>query len=118
MDILTTGIAVIALALACYNTRQLLEQRNPAAATIAPTEPDPWDAQLATWLASIPASLHIAPATILAGALPGTAANRANGVRLTAAMKRLGYRATYIRPSEGAATVRVFVPAANKEAKA
>ena len=73
--------------------------------------PDPWIETIRDWLLVDPADVLTSDA-ILSGALPGTPSTRAAQVRITAAMKALGYHATRELLPGRETRVRVFKPVA------
>ena len=129
MDKLTLFLAITALVIAMLNAIDLhllrgklkaqktiaVEGYATAAAVQAATglpvavAPDPWTDPVQQWLATAP-QVPLTTDTILANALPGTAATRQASARITAVMKALGYRATRVRLPGQETLTRVFQP--------
>ena len=129
MDKLTLFLAITALVIAMLNAIDLhllrgklqaqktiaVEGHATAAAVQAATglpvavAPDPWTDPVQQWLATAP-QVPLTTDTILANALPGTAATRQASARITAVMKALGYRATRVRLPGQETLTRVFQP--------
>ena len=124
MEKLTLLLAIAALVIATLNALDLRDLRRKVG-TILPlgqalakhhlddapqhAAPDPWIAAVQQWLATAP-QVPLTTDTILANALPGTAATRQASARITAVMKALGYRATRVRLPGQETLTRVFQP--------
>lgn len=113
MALSLTAIALNAFVLIqARRVRRIRAEAEAKSGISAAGTPDPWIETIRDWLDTQKPVYVLTQRAILDGALRGTPSTRAAQVRITAAMKALGYHATREQLPGRETRVRVFKPSA------